>query len=478
MKVYTTEPYAVILSALDKLEAYIRATYGPAGRGILVDTGMYQKVLDDGFMVIDEFELPDPLENAVIKFVREASAKANKRAGDGTTTATLIMIATVRAAIKSGKPVFALIPEIQLAKEQLVAYLRNAVARQVDSSEDLRDIAFSAYRSHADADTVAEVIKGVGRDGFVTVEEGEGLETTAKVTLGMSIPKGFISPYLVPQNGTLELTKPYILLTTSRITSSLSQVIPILSKLGKGSELLIVCDSLENEALTTVIMNHTRGAFNISVIKAPYSDQARLDFLDDLAAVTGAVVFDEARGLKLETMGLGALGKADKVITTKDNTVIVGGSADPEKMKSTVEAVREQLAEQPHNDAIQLRLARLQGGVGVIKVGAATEAEMKNKKAKIDDAVHATQLAYRTGVVPGGAVALTCYETNSPELNEGLKLPRAVLEANGLAAIDPDTEDAFGVVESAVESGVSMACMLLNTGGIITTNDPARTSKV
>ncbi len=462
-KQYTTTPHEVIESALRKLEAYIRPTYGPAGRGILVDAGGYQKMLDDGYMAIDEFELDDPLENAVIKFVRAASFQANKRAGDGTTTATLIMIALVLAGIKSGKDRHYFGAEMQQAIELIKSKLR-----LITDENDLRSIAFNAYHDYEMAELIATVVKEVGPDGVIAVEGGESLETITKITKGMSIPNGFISPYLANDDGKVEINDPLILLTTRRIQTN-QEMMPILERViatGKR-QLVIVCEDMLGEALTTLIMNRQRHSLDVMVVKAPYSDVRKKDFLDDLAVVTGATVADDATGVPLEQLAVAGLGKASKVITTKTNTVIIDGQGIQGELDKRVALVRGLLDEQPNNDAIQARLARLTGGVAVINVGANTEAEIITKKAKVDDAVRSTQLAYKTGVVAGGAKAFLV-ETSSEELNAALKFPREVLEANGVRHIADDSEDAFGVVQTAIETGVSVATLLLNAGGIIT----------
>lgn len=474
-KVYTTDQYKVILSALDKLDAYVRPTYGPGGRGILVDFGMYQKMLDDGYMAIDEFELDDPLENAVIKFVRSASFQANKRAGDGTTTATLLMISIVREMLKAPQKLNAVVRDMNVAATEALLAIHGS-RRLIDSQIDLYQIAFNAYRDPGSAAIVSRVVKEIGPDGVITVQAGEALETASSVVLGMSVGSGFYSPYLANEAGKVEIDDARILLTTSRIVTN-RQLLPILEKLvASGSrKLLIVCDDMEGEAMTTVIMNRMRNTLDIMVVKAPFAGTAKKDFLDDLGVVTGATVVDDSTGVTMENVGLGALGKATKVITTNDRTIVIGGQGIAGQLEKRVEAVRELLAEQPNNDAIAARLARLTGGIGLIKVGAASEAEIATKKAKIEDAVHATQLAYKTGVVAGGANAFLV-TTSCAELNRALLYPRAVLEANGAELLDPESEDAYGVVQSALESGVSIATLLLNCGGIITkANDKSTT---
>ncbi len=467
MKKYTTIPHEVILSALDKLDAYIRPTYGPAGRGILVDAGSYPKMLDDGFMAIDEFELDDPLENAVIKLVKAASFQANKRAGDGTTTATLLMIAIVREGIKSGKSLWELLTELSVGSSEAIGAIFES-KRDIDSAIDLYQVAFNAYRDSGSAAIVGRVVKEVGADGVITVEGSEALETKSEVVMGMSIASGFSSPYLANEEGKVELVDPLILVTTRRIQTN-KELLPIVERViatGK-KQLFIVCEDMQGEALTTMIMNRLRGNLDVMVVRAPFYDVERKTFLEDLAAITGATLVDDTLGFPLEQITVGALGKADKVVVTKEDTIVVGGKGDT---SVRVSMAQKDIAEQPNNDAFKARLARLTGGIGVIKVGAGTEAEIITKKAKVDDAVHATQLAYKTGVVAGGARALMVH-TSSDELNKALCYPRAVLEANGSSALDDTSEDAFGVVESAIESAVSIASLLLNCGGIITKID-------
>lgn len=467
-KVYTNEQYAVITKALNKLDLYIRRTYGPGGRGILVDSGPYQKLVDDGYLAIDEFELDDPLENAVIKFVRNASFQTNKRAGDGTTTATLIMIALVREGLKSTKTRSQFFKELKEAQAEVLLQMSR---RQIDSHADLKKVALSAYRDEESAEIVASVVREIGPEGVVSVQGGESLQTTHSVVMGMSIPNGFYSPYLSNQSGEVEITEPYILVTTARIVSN-KQLLPIVQKIVQTGKrkLVIVCEDMEGEAMTTVIMNRLKGTLDVMVVKAPFTGMAKKDFLEDLCVVTGAVLADEVSGRTIEEISLASLGKAAKVITTKEHSLIVEGNGFPGELESRVDFVRTRLAEQPNNDAIQQRLARLTGGIGVIKVGAASEAEIATKKAKIEDAVHATQLAYKTGVVPGGAKAFMV-NTSCSELDVALEYPRTVLMENGHNVVDEDAEDAYGVVQAALESGISIAMLLLNCGGIITKVD-------
>lgn len=475
MKTYTTLPKEVILSALEKLEAYVKPTYGPAGKGILVDDGMYPKMLDDGFLSIDEFELPDPLENAVIKFVKAASFQANKRAGDGTTTATLLMIVMVRTALNSTNDLDITAMELKAALTEAMLHI-NGSRRLIDSKQDLLRVAFNAFHDAESAELVAQTVKEVGPDGVITVQGGESLQTTASVVMGMSVPNGFYSPYLSNEAGKVEIDAPYVLLTTSRIVSN-KQLMPILEQiLAKGKrQLLIVCDEMEGEALTTVIMNRMRGTLDVMLVKAPYMVGSKKEFLDDIAVVTGATVVDEASGKTLETTTTGDLGQCSKVVATRYATLILEGQGIQGELDKRIEAVRELLVEQPNNDYLQTRLARLSGGVGVIKVGANSEAEIVTKKAKIEDAVHATQLAFRTGVVKGAGQAFLGFDTSSDEMNAALKYPAQVLVDNGVHAIDEEVEDAYGVVQSALETAVSIACLLITCGGIITKLDePSR----
>lgn len=458
-KTYTTEPYKVILSALEKLEAYIAPTYGPAGRGILVDHGEYQEVLDDGFLAIDEFELPDPLENAVIKLVKEVSAKTNKRAGDGTTTSTLLMIGLVREIVNNSQLSF--YAAFRLLQESLPKVLAHLATKKCDIStvEELTAIARNAYDDNA-AVMIAQTVHDIGPAGVVSVQEGDTLETTYEIRQGMSFDRGAISPHMVNKT----LTKPAILVSAMPI-DSMASIYPVLDSLIKEGikDVLIVADRFSGDTLPSIVMSNSRGALNCVCVEAPYQGQMKREFLEDLAIVTGGIVVDDTRGDTLKGKAFEYLGDAESVMVSDTSTLIIGGNSDSEEIAEYAAKIKSE----GRDGFNELRIARLTAGIARIKVGAATEGEMKHKKAKIDDAVNAAQLALKSGVVPGGATSFLA-QTGNLFIDQALWAPRNVLLANNIDALLDTAEDAYGVVQASVESAFSMAALLLNTGGIIT----------
>lgn len=477
MKVITEKSRETVVSAIEKLFEMVAPTYGPNGKGVLIDRDWTQEIVDDGFTIINEFELPDELENAVIKFVRAASQKTNSRAGDGTTTAYLILVAILREVLGKNSPFIVesqlrgVTAELRLAVKEAVAKLK-ADALPVTTREDLFNVAKNSYANETVAGIIADATLSVGKDGNVTVEMSESMETKSKLVPGMAVDRGYISAFMASgtEDGVLELVDPIIVVTDSYI-NALKQIQPTLElsiEGGQKRDVLFVCDDFVGDALNVLVVNKIRGALNAAAIKTPGFGDHKDEALQDIALMTGATVLSEKLGRPLASLKQADLGTAKKVIISKDQTIFVDGAGDKTKIDGHVSALKaleiDGTADKKSRDS---RVARLTGGVAVIQVGAPTEAEAKTIQAKVEDAVNATKLAFKEGVVKGGGLSLSELETSSKVLNAALKFPREQLESNGKEQLNPDAIDPAGVLIAALESAVSVACSLIDTAGII-----------
>lgn len=477
MKVYTAVPHDKIVSATEKLFNYVRHTYGPAGLGVLIDRGRSQEILDDGFAAIEEFELEDELENAVIGYIKEASRKTNKRAGDGTTTSVLIMTSIVREAMKTKKESLTrtnmniLAHELRVASEGVVKQIRKD-AKRINTKDDLERIALNSYNNPDMAKVVADMILAVGADGAIALEESETLETTTELVAGMKIDRGYTSPYMAGAEGQdFEAKNPLILLTDEKILG-VDILIPILDphlKAGR-KDFLIVCEELGGEALATVLINKLKGMLNLVCVKCPGYGESKHQAMEDIAVLTGATYISETRGRSIKSVVSSDLGGAKRVVVSSSETLVVGGKGKKEDIEARAKTIRPLLDTGSTYDKqyAQERLASLTGGIGVIRVGAPTEGEMRSIKSKTEDAISATKLAFKEGVIAGGGVTLAGFKTSSDILNTALKEPRKVLEENGGDAISADAQDSAGVTIASLESAVSVAANLITTGAIIT----------
>jgi chaperonin GroEL len=371
-------------------------------------------VTKDGVTVAKEIELEDPYENMGAQMVREVASKTSDTAGDGTTTATVLAESIYREGLKfvtSGANPIGIQRGINKAVEAAVGHL-DKIAKKVKDKEEIKQVAaVSANWDYDIADKIADAMDKVGKDGTITVEEAKSIETTLDVVEGMQFDKGYLSPYFVTNAETMEakLEDAYILLYEKKI-SSLKDLLPILEKTAKlGKPLLIISEEVEGEALATLVVNKLRGTINVCAVKAPGFGDRRKEMLQDLAILTGGKFITEDLGIKLETVELADLGRAKTIVVDKENTTIVEGNGKSSDIQGRVNQIRRQIEETTSDydrEKLQERLAKLAGGVAVINVGAATETEMKEKKARVEDALHATRAAVEEGIVPGGGVAL------------------------------------------------------------------------
>jgi chaperonin GroEL len=404
-----------ILRGVNQLAKAVSATLGPKGRNVVIDKKFGSPtVTKDGVTVAKEIELQDPYENMGAQMVREVASKTSDSAGDGTTTATVLAEAIYHGGLKhvtSGANPIGIQRGIQKAVDAAVDAL-DKLAKKVKDKEEIKQVAtVSANWDNTIGEIIADAMDKVGKDGTITVEEAKSIETTLDVVEGMQFDKGYLSPYFTTDSDTMEakLEDPYILIYEKKI-SNLKDLLPLLEKTAKaGKPLLIISEETEGEALATLVVNKLRGILNTCAVKAPGFGDRRKAMLEDIAILTGGKFISEDLGLKLENLELGDLGRAKSVIVDKENTTIVEGYGKSSEIQGRVNQIRRQIEETTSDydrEKLQERLAKLAGGVAVINVGAATETEMKEKKARVEDALHATRAAVEEGIVPGGGVAL------------------------------------------------------------------------
>jgi len=412
---FSTEARAKLKRGIDKLAEAVKVTLGPKGRNVVIDKRFGSPtVTKDGVTVAKEIELDDAIENMGAQMVKEVATKTSDLAGDGTTTATVLAQAIFREGLKNvtaGANPMELKRGIDRAVEAVVEQLRTVSVPSAGKKEIAQVGTISANNDKEIGNLIAEAMEKVGKDGVITVEEAKGLETTLETVDGTQFDRGYLSPYFVtdPEKMEAVLEDPYILIHDKKI-SSMKELLPILEKVAQsGKPMLIIAEDVEGEALATLVVNKLRGTLKVVAVKAPGFGDRRKELLRDIAVLTGGQVISEEVGLKLENVTLADMGRAKRVVIDKDNTTIVDGKGKPEDIQGRIAEIRaaiEKSTSDYDREKLQERLAKLSGGVAIINVGAATETEMKEKKARVEDALHATRAAVEEGVVTGGGVAL------------------------------------------------------------------------
>ena len=412
--VYAENSRQAILRGVNQLADAVKVTLGPKGRNVVLEKKFGgPNITKDGVTVAKEIELRDPLENMGAQMVREVASKTSDIAGDGTTTATILAQAIFREGVKSvaaGTNPMALKRGIDKAVALAVEEVKK-MAKPVSGDMIAQVGTISANSDHTIGDKIAEAMKKVGKDGVITVEESKTMETVLETVEGMQFDRGYLSPYFVTDADRMEavLEEPYILIHEKKI-SNMKDLLPVLEQIARsGRPLLIIAEEVEGEALATLVVNRLRGTLNACAVKAPGFGDRRKAMLEDIATLTGGKAIFEEMGIKLEGVKLEDLGKAKRVSVDKDNTTIIDGAGATKAIEGRIKQLRTQIDETTSDydrEKLQERLAKLAGGVAVIKVGAATETEMKEKKARVEDALHATRAAVEEGIVPGGGVAL------------------------------------------------------------------------
>ncbi len=433
-----------LLRGVEKLARAVKTTLGPAGRNVIIDKKFGSPTITkDGVTVAKEIELDDPYENMGAQLIREVSSKTSDIAGDGTTTATVLAEAIYKEGLRNvtaGANPISLQRGIMKASEAIVAQLHK-ISKQVSDTSEIAQVAtVSANWDQEIGGIIAEAMDKVGKDGTITVEEAKGIETNLDVVEGMQFDKGYLSPYFVTDAEAMEasLDDALILINEKKI-SSLKDLLPLLEKAAKtGKPLLIIAEDVEGEALAALVVNKLRGTLNVAAVKAPGFGDRRKAMLEDLAILTGGKVITEDLGIKLENVELDDLGSAKRITITKDATTIVEGEGTSESITGRVNQIRKQIEDTSSDydrEKLQERLAKLAGGVAVINVGAATETEMKEKKARVEDALHATRAAVEEGIVAGGGTALIRAQANMGDLGlEGDEATGAEIVARAVEA--------------------------------------------
>ncbi len=453
---FNTDARAALKRGVDQLAEAVKVTLGPKGRNVVIDKKFgAPTVTKDGVTVAKEIELSDPLENMGAQMVKEVATKTSDIAGDGTTTATVLAQAIFREGLKNvtaGSNPMALKRGIDRAVATIVEELKRISVPTAGKKEIAQVGSISANNDKEIGDLIAEAMEKVGKDGVITVEEARGLETTLETVDGMQFDRGYLSPYFVtdPEKMEAVLEDALILIHDKKI-SSMKDLLPVLEKVAQlGKPLLIIAEDVEGEALATLVVNKLRGTLRVSAVKAPGFGDRRKAMLQDIAIITGGQVVSDEVGFKLENAQITDLGKAKRIVVDKDNTTLIDGAGVEDSIKGRIAEIRaaiDKATSDYDKEKLQERLAKISGGVAVINVGAATEAEMKEKKARVEDALHATRAAVEEGIVPGGGVALI----RAQKALKTLKLE--------------DTEEQIGVdiIRKAIEEPLRM--IVQNAGG-------------
>jgi chaperonin GroEL len=452
---FNVDARAALKRGVDKLAEAVKVTLGPKGRNVVIDKKFgAPTVTKDGVTVAKEIELADPLENMGAQMVKEVATKTSDNAGDGTTTATVLAQAIFREGLKNvtaGSNPMSIKRGIDKAVAAIIEELKKISVPTKGKTEIAQVGTISANNDKEIGNLIAEAMEKVGKDGVITVEEAKGLETTLETVDGMQFDRGYVSPYFVTDPDKMEavLDDPLILIHDKKI-SSMKDLLPVLEKVAQmGRPLLIIAEDIEGEAMATLVVNKLRGTLRVAAVKAPGFGDRRKAMLQDIAVLTGGQVISEEVGFKLENAVVTDLGRAKRIVVDKDNTTIIDGSGEDDKIQGRIKEIRaaiEKSTSDYDKEKLQERLAKLAGGVAVINVGAATEAEMKEKKARVEDALHATRAAVEEGIVPGGGVAL-------------IRAQRALKTIK----LEDDEQIGVDIIRKAIEEPIRM--IVQNAGG-------------
>ena len=463
--VFNNDAREQLRKGVDQLANAVKVTLGPKGRNVVIDKKFgAPQVTKDGVTVAKEIELEDGIQNMGAQMVKEVASKTNDQAGDGTTTATVLAQAIVNTGLKNvtaGANPMDLKRGIDKAVAEIVKSIKEQAQEVGGDIQKIRQVAtISANNDSAIGDIIAEAMEKVTKDGVITIENAKGIDTTVKVVEGMQFDRGYISPYFVTDTEKMECSydNPYILIYDKKI-STMKDLLPVLEKVvNTGRPLLIIAEDVESEALATLVVNRLRGSLKIAAVKAPGFGDRRKEMLEDIAILTGGTVISEEKGYKLEDADLSMLGQSEKISIDKDNTTIVSGKGNSDAIKARVGQIKAQIEKTTSDydrEKLQERLAKLAGGVAVIYVGAASEVEMKEKKDRFDDALHATRAAVEEGIIPGGGTAL-------------------IRAAQKLEGVKPENEDeklGIEIIRRAVEEPLRMIVENAGLEGSVVVNE-------
>jgi chaperonin GroEL len=453
---FDTEGRDKLKRGIDTLANAVKVTLGPKGRNVIIDKKFGSpSITKDGVSVAKEIELKDPIENMGAQLVKEVASKTADQAGDGTTTATVLAQAIYSIGAKNvaaGANPMDLKRGIDKAVSKVIGSLREQ-SKVISTSKEITQVAsISANNDHEIGQMIADAMEKVGKEGVITVEEARGTETEVKTVEGMQFDRGYLSPYFVTNTEKMEadLERPFILISEKKV-SSMKELLPVLEGVAQtGRPLLIIAEDVDGEALATLVVNKIRGALKVCAVKAPGFGDRRKAMLEDIAVLTGGTVISEERGFRLENADISMLGQAEKILIDKDNTTVVNGSGDADTIKGRVNQIKAQIESTTSDydrEKLQERLAKLSGGVAIIYIGAATEVEMKEKKDRVDDALHATRAAVEEGIVAGGGVAF-------------VRAQAALVDFKGL---NSDETTGIAIIRSAIEA--PLRTIVSNAGG-------------
>lgn len=470
-------PLKTIAGVTKKYVDFLAPTYGPAGKKVLIIENEFSlKAVDDGHEAAKGFEMENELENAVALYIKEASDKTNQRVGDGTTTAALITGSIVEQVLTDlddplkDKVFHKQAVEIQKAAKEAVEYIK-AQAKQITTKEELYSIAYNSFNDKDIATLISDTLFAIGKDGIITIDNSNGMTTTVEQVKGLEIQKGYVSPYLINTDKQETIIKNSAILLVNKRIDSFNELVPFMKQLmNKTKEFTIIADGFSDDCINNMVVRKIQGMWNPNLVETPgYGDQ-KLENLRDIATITSATIVDPKTN-PLDKADLTVLGSADEVISKKDKTTIIGGKGTPEALKTRLDSLNlylEAASSEYDKERFKKQIASLTGGIAVLKVGANTENEQKAIKAKVEDAVNATRIAFRDGIVAGAGKTYAEIVTSSEILNAALKAPRRQLEINGVQFLDENVFDPAGVLIAALESAVSIACGLITIGGIST----------
>lgn len=472
-KLTTAHAKQYVLSALDKYYDFVSPTYGPAGRQVLIDNGVMVRAIDDGKIASQEFEIENEIENAVIKYIRQASAETDDRVGDGTTTAAVLTVDMVRQILtvkdfQKQKDILSEVLAVKKALPEAVKQIRKG-SKQVDSKEQLYAIAYNSFNDEGVAKLISDTLFEIGKDGFISIEDSRGVSTEKEIVSGLQIEKGLLSPYFISnEKGQAIINAPQIIVINSRV-SSFQELIPVITTLMENGnkEFVIVADSFEQDVIQNIIVNRMKGVFNALLIESPGYGSQKVNYLIDIASVVGATLIDPQKGDSLESITLDKAGFVEVVRVDKNTSTFINGKGRVTGRVKELKTELEQAQNAFEREGLTRRIAQLEGGIAVIRVGALTEGEQKTRRAKIEDAVNASKSAFKGGLSEGAGKTFEKIKTSSETLNTALKSPRKLLEENGKDWLDEDTLDPTEVLVASLETAVSTACGLVSLSGIV-----------
>lgn len=480
MKIVTSN--ARIAKVVEDCVNYIAVSYGPAGRKVLIKDEHRLRSVDDGKIILDSYELENEADNAVIEYIKEAASKTDLRAGDWTTTSLLVMGATVKGVLGKEKNILegdvnphGSLIEIRKAADEAIAYIKEK-AKPVKTEKELYTAAYTSSNNEEIAKLVSHTIYTIGKDGVLSVKDSHTALTEIEKTEGMELEKGYVSPHLTTNKSgdRVDIDSPYVLLVNQKL-EFFNDLVPILSLI-KGKSLLVIADGFSDMVIASFLVAKAQGLVKPLLIENPSYGELKLEFLKDIASVSGATVFDpKAPNADIKLWKVDNLGQFSSAIAYKSTTTILGGIKPVERIKQ-LKAELEKAQTDFDKDKLVRRIAALSGGVSIIKVGANTQNEQETKRLKVEDTVNATRLAFRSGVVKGGGRTLESIKTSSDIFNTALKAPRARLEKNGKEFLSENVSEASEGLIAAIESATSIACGVIELAGVIATKREKKTN--